>query len=134
NESNTFLRNRIRNNLIPTFIKCDQRFSESFNRTLTNLQETETFLDQQTNTVWNTMQKHNEQNSIDLALFRTLHPIMQKRIILKWFYVMKVPFSPSKSFLQEVIIFLSHPRGGSHTITQSWSIIKKRNQAYILKK
>src|SRR3990172_2797015 len=45
NQSDAFLRNRIRNAAIPTLKQADPRFENQFQRTLGNLQETESFLE-----------------------------------------------------------------------------------------
>ena len=43
NTSDDFLRNRIRKHILPSLQQCDNRFSKNFQRTITQLQETEDF-------------------------------------------------------------------------------------------
>ncbi len=38
------------------------------------------------------------------------------------------------AFLDEIIRFLLNPNGGTHTIHEQWSIVKKQKKAFILKK
>lgn len=135
NDTLDFLRNRIRHIVIPAFKAADNRSEHTLMHTITSLQETEDFLATHTQHIWNTLSQ-TEQGKlvIKLSLFKDLHAALQKRVILHWLCTERVKFLPTAAFLQEIIRFLCHNRGGHHTIHAQWTIIKKGAIAYIIQK
>lgn len=134
NESPLFLRNRIRATVIPSLRSCDARFDKNFLSTITRLQETEDFLEtlaQQTLTQISTAQAGTP--CLDLTALRTIHPVLQYRVILTWLCQEKLPFQPTQSFLDELLRFLLSPRGGSHAVHASWRLVKKGKTAWLEK-
>ena len=134
NESESFLRNRIRLNVLPALQKCDERFNANFLRTLHNLQETEIYLQNLTVKAFEALA--DQQNNVwhlDLKKLRMLDPFMQKRLVLHWLIAEQVPFVPTEKFLQEIIRFLHQPEGKKHQMHETWSISKKQHSAHIEK-
>lgn len=134
NTSDTYLRNRIRNTVIPALRSCDKRFDEKFASTLERLQEEDAFLQEIT------LQKFNEiftdntqigQLSGNLTLFRTTHPVLQKRVLVLWLVQSQASFTPQHSFLLEIIKFLTSCRGGAHRLHDTW-LIKKEGKRFWL--
>lgn len=134
NQSPLFLRNRLRT-IIPQLTDCDRRFEQNTLKAIYHLQES-----------YNTMQLLmaekiayiidfcNTSALLDVKLFITVLPIIQKEIVIKWLIHEKVPFTPSAAFINEIIRFLKNHRGGTHYIhKKSWAIIKKKNKASIKK-
>ena len=124
NDSEDFLRNRLRKALR----NCDERFDQKFASTHTHLQDTENFL------------KHSTQEAYinvftdthgDLHAFNALHPFLQKRVLMLLMQNNKVSFAPSDAFLDEALRFLASPRGGSHQLHDSWALYKKSRQFWL---
>ena len=124
NDSDEFLRNRIRKALRD----CDDRFDQKFATTLRHLQQAENFLNFETK---NALETVFSEDRGDLQTFNALHPFMQKRVLMLLMQKNKVAFVPSDALLGEVLRFLQSPRGGSHQLYASWALHKKSNQFWL---
>jgi len=129
-----YLRNRIRNNVLPVLRETDDRFDLNFLKTVNHLQDADRFLeklthDTLTKTTWN----ENNKCTLFLPSFFQLDPFLQKRVLLQWLIGEKVIFKPSEGLLTEIIRFAQQEGSKKHQIHQSWAIIKKKNQLYITK-
>ena len=135
NMSHEFLRNRIRELVIPELKKCDSRFEQNFKVTINRLQETEEFLEQLTREKFSEISREiSGVFYINLNQLFNLHNIMLYRVLVYWLIKQNVKFPSGQSFLDEIIKFLAQPDGvGSkeHALYQNWSIIKKKNLAHI---
>lgn len=135
NVSDMYLRNRIRNYVIPSLEKVDSRFQNSCIHTIENLQETEIFLEKITEQIFKEISFEAFENEkkylIDLKKFRALDNFLQKRILLYWLCLEKVQFTLTTSFLDEILRFLEKATGGEHYLHETWSIIKKKNKIFI---
>lgn len=128
NESSDYLRNRIRNQLIPVCNAIDARFPHTLTRTLRSLQTTEDYLEKHTDEVFTTIsQVKDTKIFVDQAALLQLHPALQYRCILKWLCTEKVPFTPSESFFDEIIRFLEN-KAPSHRLLSSWKLCKDKGQ------
>ncbi|MBA3954721.1 tRNA lysidine(34) synthetase TilS [Candidatus Dependentiae bacterium] len=132
NDHTTYLRNRLRSQVLPTLKLADNRFDTNFTKTLQHIQDTENFLERLTTTAFLTITKK-ENNTVILSinLFLACDEFLQPRLLLSWLCSMGVPFRPSTGFFKELTQFLKQPGPGSHTFYGKWSVIKKSNQAYI---
>lgn len=135
NQSDAFLRNRIRNHLLPAINRCDTRFNKNFRQTLTLLQEENDLLhclaQEAFNKIFTTT---NEQQAAIIGHKKILEshpPALQKRTLILWLIKEQIPCTISSALLQEILRFLHNPRGGSHTITPLHTIIKKHNTFWI---
>lgn len=129
-----YLRNRIRATVIPALKAADERFDHSFMHTLSRLQETEDFLrtlTEQTFAEIATPETHG--HTLDGARLKSMHPVLQERIIVYWLCKEKVPFPPAYGFLREIIRFIESPYGGSHKVHTTWGLTKKNNVITLLK-
>jgi tRNA(Ile)-lysidine synthase len=131
NISDDFLRNRIRNNVIPALRLSDTRFDTTFATTLERLQETEQFLQKLTQQTFDTL--FNNQK-LDYKQVLELEPVLQYRILLHWLCHEQVPFTPTQSFFDEMIRFLQQTKNNCHAIHHQWSIQKIKNNVFIDKK
>ncbi len=132
NELPTFLRNRIRANVLPALQACDNRFDSNFLTTLNRLKKTEDFLEQLTAEKFNAISSVEKKHlSINIKQFLNLHPVMHYHTLLHWLIVENVPFSPTQAFLDEIIRFLNQPEGKTHHIHKQWSVVKRKGSAFI---
>lgn len=134
NASPEFLRNRIRNELLPILHKVDPRFDAHLLQTMDRLQQTENYLEQHTHDLFAAMATvRNNQHTIDLNTFFAVPLVMQHRILMHWLKKEQVSFIPTESFLNEIIRFLKQPQSKTHTIHEQWQIAKKKKHADIIK-
>lgn len=134
NESDLYLRNRIRNKVLPVLRTIDSRFDRNFARTLLQLKETDELLDTLVaTTLASTSSTSDGKLAIYIKEFNTLHSVLKKRVIITWLIHEKVPFTPSEQFLTEIISFMSKPQGKTHQLHKTWSITKKQSLATIIK-
>jgi tRNA(Ile)-lysidine synthase len=128
NESQTFLRNRIRAQVLPVLRACDSRFDANFLRMLGHLQADEALLALQAEQA---LAHCTVQGDLSCSQLLSLTPQLQQRVLLNWLVKNKVPFVPTEPFLQEIIRFLEGPRGGTHQIHAHWSLVKSKSQVKI---
>jgi len=153
NESDDYLRNRIRNQVLPALQKTDARFDANFSHALERLHETEKFLDMLTQETFeklvtkennldpgipsvflNAMKKNVSRDEplwLNLPALCALDPVIQQRILVRWLCIANVPFTPSSHFFAEIMRFLHQPGGGEHAIHQQWSLLKKKKMVSI---
>ena len=123
NQSNLFLRNRIRK-VIPNLQAIDNRLEHNFTRTLIQVQQANQFIERQTNLALDHVVIRSQ---IDLKKLFILDQFLQNQVILTWLYQSKVQFTPSESLLREIFKFLNSPNGGTHQIYPNWKLEKKQN-------
>ncbi|MCA9769841.1 tRNA lysidine(34) synthetase TilS [Candidatus Dependentiae bacterium] len=135
NKSNTFLRNRIRNHVIPALQKADNRFDNNFAIMLKRLQDTELFLQQLTAKTFKDLIQHKEGAShinLNLNKLFALNRVMQHRVILYWLCTEQVSFVPTESLFNEILRFLKQPGNNIHYVHSTWAINKKKQCAEII--
>ena len=134
NQSDLFLRNKIRNSVLPTLANCDSRLSNSLEKTIDNLQEAELFLKELTTIAYSDVTfMHENLLTLQVKDFLNLNLFLQKRVLVEWLCSYHVPFTPSQNFFAEIIRFLEQPESKTHQLHSSWSISKKKNHATITK-
>ena len=129
NQSNQYLRNRIRHSVIPALQQCDTRFDQNFSATHAKLQETEEFLQDLAQKTL--AQIGNETGELQIDALLALHPVLRNRVIINWLIVHKVPFTPSQGLLDEIVRFLEKEGNGCHTLYGKWNIEKESGVATI---
>lgn len=135
NASDLYLRNRLRNNLMPLLQEIDPRWQKNFAKTLEQLQETEQFLERLTITTFNDLATAQTDGTfrLNLTRLRALDKVMQYRVLVYWLVREKLPFPVSQGFLDELLRFIMHPHGGTHAITAQWQIKKATGSISICK-
>ncbi|HRN78032.1 MAG TPA: tRNA lysidine(34) synthetase TilS [Candidatus Dependentiae bacterium] len=132
NESPLFLRNRIRNTVMPALRACDTRFDQNFLITLNRLKDTEHFLEQLTaETFAHITKTDNNTTRLHIPQLLALHPVLVYRILVYWFVQSRVPFDPSQKFFDEILRFLRQPGSKTHAIHQQWSLVKEKEWGMI---
>lgn len=134
NESDEYLRNRIRSKVIPALAECDERWNTNFLTTINRLKQDEELLQAIACNAYKELIEIEKSKSIfNVSSLKDMHPTLRYRVIVLWLIDNQVQFSSTQAFLDEIIRFLSNPRGGTHVIHDQWSIIKKQNKALIVK-
>ncbi len=135
NASDNYLRNRIRNKALPALQECDARFTSKCLKIIEHLQEINTFVDEHTKAIYTALTFTKTEDGIqrlDWKKLVALNLYLQKRILQTWLIKHNVQFSPSNSFLEEMLRFISSKKGGSHQLGTSWKIVKKQSHIWIV--
>jgi tRNA(Ile)-lysidine synthase len=132
NNSDLFLRNRIRNTVIPAAHTIDSRFKPNSLRAITHLAHAEEYLTLHTQELFDQVCiLIASKRWLSITPFLAIAPFMQHRIVMHWLCTEKVPFVPSEKLILEIIRFLKNKRSTTHTI-KNWHIYKQKDQATIL--
>lgn len=124
NQDPTYLRNAIRHKVIPALRECDSRFDTSFRRTLTNIQETNEYLERVTTNTLNKMSStQNGVTAINVEQFLATDSFLHHRLLVHWFIQEDVSFTPGTSFFNEVLRFIANP-GREHQVGATWKLVK----------
>lgn len=137
NESDKYLRNKIRKYVIPQIEKCDPRFSKKFASTLGLLQEENDFIQNLSLNIFDKifhLSENTKKYIGNLKEFRNLDKVIQKRIIIIWLSKEELKFNLSNNYLHEILRFLENKNGGSHQISITFTIVKKQNHFFIIVK
>lgn len=129
NQSDEYLRNRIRNQVIPALKSCDERFEKNFAHTHAKLVETEESL--QELCAAQLQEMLDENRSLNIQKLLSLHPVLRNRILINWLILHKVPFTPSQGLLDEMMRFLENTKSNTHTLHQKWQIVKRSNKLHL---
>lgn len=134
NASPDYLRNRIRNELMPLLTSIDQRANINISKSIEHIQQTERFLQKlttQTFTALATYDTHKQHYIVDIPKLFAQDPFLQYRLLMHWLILEKMTLPTSSSFLDEVLRFLQQPGSKEHTIHHAWSIVKNKNKCYV---
>jgi tRNA(Ile)-lysidine synthase len=132
NQSDDFLRNRIRKYVIPAIQKCDSRFNKKLESSINNLQQENVFLQTLTNQLFDTIFiKKNNHFVGNVTNFLQLDLVMQKRLLITWLIKEKISFKASHGYLNELLKFLKSKQGGSHKIGSLSVLYKKQKQFWL---
>jgi len=133
NEDTTFLRNAIRHKIIPAFQACDNRFEESFKKTLVTVQETDRYLDRVARAELATMTTQEDGHLIlNIERFLATDSFLHERLLIVWLIHAQVPFVPSTSFFSELLRFIQG-NGVQHQLHPAWKILRKQTMLMISK-
>lgn len=134
NLSDDFLRNRIRNRLIPVITEIDPRFPTTLSNTMERLQQTELFLQKLTNEAFDDMTHFDKKKQafiVNKWLFLALDPILQYRMLVKVLTHENLQFPVSQPFFDEIIRFLKQPENKKHAIHREWHVVKDKDFFYV---
>lgn len=129
NSSLDYLRNKIRQTVLPALYQTDARFQHNFQRSLTKLQASEQFITQHISNIY--QQVITPKYLLDLKKFNTLEHYLQTKILLHWLCQSGVKFTLTEKFLAEILRFLQHPNPTKSHQLGAWQISKKAGLAQI---
>ncbi|HLC07527.1 MAG TPA: tRNA lysidine(34) synthetase TilS [Candidatus Babeliales bacterium] len=134
NASPNYLRNRIRSTVLPALTACDERWNNNFLTTLNRIQQDDALLNEiALTTLHNLIETIDDKRTLNVSPFIATNPSLRHRIIILWLIHNNVQFPTTQAFLDEIIRFLCNPSGGTHTIHEQWSLVKKQGKVFILK-
>lgn len=117
NDSDVYLRNRIRNHILKKIESVDIRFKKNSIRTIQSLQATEDFLQLHTQNTLQGIQKYqNNLMQTDRHAFLQLHPFLQKRVLVLLLIDAQYHQELSESLLDEIIRFIKQSKKTLHIV------------------
>ena len=129
NTSDEYLRNRIRNKLLPIFAEIDSRAQNNLLQAIDRLQQTDEYLTVHTKEIWQQIaMQEGDAWCVDSEKLLAQQKSMRQRLLLHWLVLERVPFVPTQNFFAEIERFLKHPGSKTHCIHERWGI-QKNNQA-----
>jgi len=131
NDSDAFLRNRLRKTVLPALQASDKRFEHNCLRMLQHLTAAEDFLHSSVETFFQHIQR---EGGIHVPSLLSAHEYLQHRLLIHWLCAHQVPFLLTEKFLKELIRFLHNSKSNEHLLGAFWSVHKKRGYAYVTKK
>lgn len=124
NTSDTYLRNRIRNHLLPALYAIDQRSIKHVSSAIEHIGLVDNFIDAQATQY---VKEHTTHQGLNIKLFLEQHSILQQQILIRLLIMHDACFSPSQKLLHEIIRFLQHSSSKSHIMGTNWMILKNKN-------
>lgn len=133
NQDPSFLRNRIRHELIPILKTIDSRFDNHIYNTMKHHEQVDDFLEQITIKELNQICICQNPWSVNTQQFLELHPVLQYRMLLKMLIQAQATFVPSTALFAEIIRFLQSNKHLQHQVHPDYKIKKDKNSFSILK-
>lgn len=120
NQDLNFLRNRIRQILIPTLNECDTRASGNILKFIQQLNSAQSFINK-------TLEEKNiiTHKSLNIKKWLLEDKFLKQEAIKHWLIINQYPGDISQSLIKEVSKFCQSEHGGKHTIKENFVIIKK---------
>lgn len=126
NSEKSFLRNRIRLDLLPVLNTIDTRWQTTIPNCIKQLQLADEFITIQHSKIMNEITKADDNNQINIQQFLELDQIIQHKILLSILITKKVTFTPSTSLFHEIVRFLKNNQNNSHILFEKYKILKKQ--------
>ncbi len=130
NFEQSFLRNRIRLNLLPMLGTIDARWQKTIPNCITQLQQTDNFLNKHCQKLILEITHPNNESYIHIEKFLEIDEILQHRIILMLLIKKKIQFTPTTALFHEILRFIMSKQSNKHTINQKTALIKKDGYFY----
>lgn len=130
NESDDYLRNRIRKQLLPRFNALDNRACTNTLKAIDDLQQTDAFLQNMTQRAYQSVCCL-APAVIDIKKLCALEPLLQRRVIVMWLCSQQVSCMLSGALIEEIMRFLCHAKSTAHCLG-TWTVVKKSGHAHIV--
>lgn len=128
NDDLYYLRNSIRHKLIPLLFTLDTRSHSNIVRAIDSIKETNEFVETHVEKAYEIIITN---NMLDIQLLHTYPLFIQKKVLVRWLHTNNCIFTLSNAFIDEIIRFFNSGKGGVHSLSSSWSLIKKQNRVHI---
>jgi tRNA(Ile)-lysidine synthase len=122
NNNILYLRNKIRQDLLPMLPTIDVRFESSIIEVMSQIHDRENFIDELV------LHEYQKKEIWSISYFITIHRVIAYKIIEKILYQLKYKKTVSISLCKEIIRFLEAKQNPMHTINTI--IIKKKNNIW----
>lgn len=132
NQDPQFLRNRIRNTLIPMLPSIDSRLKQHIIDTMHHFALVDDFLHQTTEQIILSITIAKKPLTFATDRFLQFHPVIQQRIILYLLIQNQVKCTPKQTLFAEIVRFLQSNKHQKHQIFQTHFIKKCKNSFSII--
>lgn len=133
NLENSYLRNKIRNILIPTLEKIEPRFKNKILDTILQLKNDFKIIDKASQENFEKIFYKNDKSwTGNTGLFNKLDHSLKVKVFMILLKNEKIKYSPSTALFSEIFKFLKTQNGGCHTIN-SWKVVKKSSKFWLEK-
>jgi tRNA(Ile)-lysidine synthase len=122
NQDQKYLRNKIRNSLLPTLTECDDRASKNILNFMQKINDVQAYLTQ----IVSEMHIINDQE-LNLENWKITAPIIQQEALKKWLFLNDYQGDVSTKLLAEISRFLANSKNNSHQIKSNFVITKSKN-------
>lgn len=129
NASDAYLRNRIRNSVLPACAAADARFEQNLSKTMHNLAQADDFINQ---SVVSTLAQLQSPQGIQITPFLALHPYLAQQIVVHLLVEHSAKFTPSYGLLQEVLRFVQSGTADSHQLLQGLVVHKNKTHFWFV--
>ncbi len=131
NDSPAFLRNRIRQQLLPTLTAIDERMKNHILDFMHHCTQTDALLQKITHETIAKLTCPDNPSNLNTKLFLEQPTIIQQRILLHLLIKAQAIFTPSQTLFEEIIRFLQASNKKMHTIHTTYCIIKNNDFFFI---
>lgn len=129
NDTDDYLRNRIRHHVIPAMQAADARAIQGLTKTMDQLQQVSDWFNEYCKSMLESLA--DSKTHLRLKALQSQDPIVRKQILLQWFIDLDLPHQPTTAWLNEIDRFIMNPRGGSHKVHPQWQIKKQGSVLWI---
>ena len=122
NLDNIYLRNKIRNCLLPKLTECDQRAGKNILNFMQKVSDLNDYLTQKVDE-----QEIINNKELNLVNWQLAEPIIKQEALKKWLFLNGYQGDMSTKLLYEISRFLTNSKNNSHQIKANFIINKAKN-------
>jgi tRNA(Ile)-lysidine synthase len=119
---NKYLRNKIRNCLLPKLTECDQRAGKNILNFMQKVSDLNDYLTQKVDE-----QEIINNKELNLVNWQLAEPIIKQEALKKWLFINGYQGDMSTKLLYEISRFLTNSKNNSHQIKSNFVITKSKN-------
>jgi tRNA(Ile)-lysidine synthase len=122
NQDEKYLRNKIRNCLLPKLAECDQRSSKNILNFMQKVTDLQDYLTQKVDE-----QEIINNKELNLAKWKIAAPIIKQEALKRWLFLNDYQGDVSTKLLNEISRFFTNSKNNSHQIKANFIINKSKN-------
>lgn len=131
NTQSCYLRNRIRQQVLPALQEVDERAVQGISNTMQHLQEMQSWFHEHTIALLHSMLT--SEHHLQLQPLRAQSSVVRRHLLLQWFIMQKLPCQVSSAWLHEIERFIMMKQGGTHQVHAQWQLRKQGPLLRIIK-